>query len=73
MKEQSKTYMSRGKLLPFHFACDLQLYASVAGHDAGFKFMQFKRFAYVALWLCGSISTTIATDIATSIDIADII
>jgi serine/threonine protein kinase len=54
---------ARGRLLPIHFACDLQLFSSpspssgtsgagIAGHEPGFQFLQFRRMAEVAVWLC---------------------
>lgn len=69
IKEVSRDKVSLGRLLPFHFACDLQLYPSVAGHERGFRFMQFQRFAYVALWLVGAVSTSLAAEVAKSVDV----
>ena len=52
---RSKDWSSRGRLLPMHFACDLQIFPQVAGHDAGYRFLQFRRFVHVARWLCSCI------------------
>ena len=69
IKEVSRDKVSLGRLLPFHFACDLQLYPSVAGHERGFRFMQFQRFAYVALWLVSAVNSSLAAEVAKSVDI----
>ena len=51
-KSREVTKAGRGRLLPMHFACDLQLYPVIAGHDKGYQFQQFRRFVMVATWLC---------------------
>jgi len=45
----------QGKLLPIHFACNLQLYLKIAGHDQQYMFRQFHRMMYVILWLSDKI------------------
>jgi len=45
------------------------MYPSVAGHERGFRFMQFQRFAYVALWLVSAVSTSLAAEVAKSVDV----
>jgi serine/threonine protein kinase len=66
---RSGAAQGRGRLLPFHFACDLQIFPQVAGHGAGHPFMQFNRFAHVACWLCGKIGGPAASAVA-NIDLA---
>lgn len=46
---------SRGKLLPFHFAINLDSIPKIAGHDGNYKFAQFKRLIHVISWLCEKI------------------
>ena len=43
---------SLGRLLPIHFACDLNAFNSVAGYGFGYQFMQFQSFVAVVVWLC---------------------
>ncbi|KAJ1421397.1 kinase-like domain-containing protein [Ochromonadaceae sp. CCMP2298] len=68
VKEQSRQQASRGRLLPIHFACDLHLFPTVAGHSKGYQFMQFRRMANVAAWLCGRIRGTPA-DLAAQLNL----
>lgn len=51
-KDAASDFRSRGRLLPIHFACDLQVFPSVAGHQSGYQFLQFRRMMHVAMWLC---------------------
>lgn len=41
----------RGRLLPMHFACDLNLLGRVAGYEQNAQFLQFRRMVDVAAWL----------------------
>jgi serine/threonine protein kinase len=65
VRAASKDRAGRGRLLPFHFACDLQLFggAGVAGHDTGYQFMQFRRFLGVVIWLCDTIGGAAADSV----------
>jgi NIMA (never in mitosis gene a)-related kinase len=41
-----------GRLLPIHFAINVNAYQSIAGYHAGYQFSPFKRWVHVILWLC---------------------
>lgn len=42
----------RGRLLPIHFAVNLQIFDKVASHEGSYQFAQFPRFIQVVHWLC---------------------
>jgi hypothetical protein len=65
---KSKQHGSRGRILPIHFACDLQIFPLVAGHDPGYVFMQFRRFALLVVWLCRKVGGS-AADAVGRIDV----
>jgi hypothetical protein len=65
---KSKERGSRGRILPIHFACDLQIFPQVAGHDQGYVFMQFRRFALLVVWLCRKVGGS-AADVVGKIDV----
>lgn len=59
--EVSEEYLAndsrgRGKLLPIHFACSLQSFGNIAGHEKYNGHMkQFSRMVHVVRWLCEKI------------------
>lgn len=68
---KSRDKLSKGRLLPMHFACDLQLFPSVAGHDSGHKFLQFRRMTHVAKWLCQESKNSQAVQIIGKIEMGE--
>ena len=70
VEKKSKEMISRGRLLPMHFACDLQIFAAVAGHSNGYQFLQFQRMVWVVIWLCERIGG-VAADIVRNINVEE--
>jgi len=68
---KSRDKLSKGRLLPMHFACDLQLFPSVAGHDTGHQFLQFRRMTHVAKWLCQESKNNQAVQIIGKIEVGE--
>ena len=68
---KSKDKLSKGRLLPMHFACDLQRFPSVAGHDTGHQFLQFRRMIHVAQWLCQESKNSQAVQIIGKIELGE--
>lgn len=68
---KSRDKLSKGRLLPMHFACDLQLFPSVAGHDKGHQFLQFRRMIHVARWLCQESKNSQAVQIIGKIEMGE--
>lgn len=56
------------QLLPFYFACDLQVFSSVAGQRPGTQFLQFRRMVCVAVWLVKQSFVVAAIDVVTQMD-----
>lgn len=52
IKQGTRDYRSRGRLLPLHFACDAKALGSIAGQDRGYAFNAFSRFVHVVQFLC---------------------
>jgi NIMA (never in mitosis gene a)-related kinase len=59
---------AKGRLLPIHFACNLQAFERIAGHEPNYQFVQFRRMAEVVIWLCQEKIGGKAADIANKID-----
>lgn len=57
--------IGRNKLLPFHFACNLQAFSGVAGHDNNHQFFQFRRMVQIVQWLCRKIGDASSLTIET--------
>jgi serine/threonine protein kinase len=59
----------RGHLLPIHFACNLQLFDKIAGHESNYQFQQFHRMIEIIIWLCEKKIKGKAFDIISKIDL----
>jgi hypothetical protein len=62
IEHRTKENSNRGRLLPFHFAVNLQMFENVAGHGKGFQFFQFKRMVGLVILLCNRIGGSVAVN-----------